>query len=57
MVAINSRKIKDCITRFLIYMCASFSVVLLVGIITYVLIKGLPYVSLSFLISVTSVLK
>lgn len=56
MVAINSRKIKDCITRFLIYMCASFSVVLLVGIITYVLIKGLPYVSLSFLISVTSVL-
>lgn len=57
MVAINSRKIKDGITRFLIYMCASFSVVLLVGIITYVLIKGLPYVSLSFLTSVTSVLK
>ena len=56
MVAINSRKIKDCITRFLIYMCASFSVVLLVGIITYVLIKGLPYVSLSFMTSVTSVL-
>lgn len=56
MVAINSRKIKDGITRFLIYMCASFSVVLLAGIITYVLIKGLPYISLSFMTSVTSVL-
>ena len=56
MVAINSRKIKDGITRFLIYMCASFSVVLLAGIIAYVLIKGLPYISLSFMTSVTSVL-
>ncbi len=53
----KSRKIKDGILRFLIYLCAAFSVVLLVAIILYVLVKGLGAVNWSFLTQVTSVLK
>ena len=52
----RKRKIIDTFLRFLIYLCAGFSVVLLVGIIVYVLVKGLSTVSWSFLTSVTSVL-
>ena len=52
----RKRKIIDTFLRFLIYLCAGFSVVLLVGIILYVLVKGLSTVSWSFLTSVTSVL-
>lgn len=52
----RKRKIIDAFLRFLIYLCAGFSVVLLVGIIVYVLVKGLSTVSWSFLTSVTSVL-
>ena len=52
----RKRKIIDAFLRFLIYLCAGFSVVLLVGIILYVLAKGLSTVSWSFLTSVTSVL-
>lgn len=54
---INRRKIVDKCIRFLIYVCAAFSVLLLIGIIAYVLIKGIGAVNLSFLTSVTSVLK
>lgn len=52
----RKRKIIDTFLRFLIYLCAGFSVVLLVGIIVYVLVKGVSTVSWSFLTSVTSVL-
>ena len=52
----RKRKIIDAFLRFLIYLCAGFSVVLLLGIILYVLVKGLSTVSWSFLTSVTSVL-
>lgn len=52
----TKRKIKDFIMRCLIYICALFSVALLIGIILYVLVKGLPSVNWSFLTSVTSVL-
>lgn len=52
----RKRKIIDTFLRVLIYLCAGFSVVLLVGIILYVLVKGLSTVSWSFLTSVTSVL-
>ena len=52
----RKRKIIDAFLRFLIYLCAGFSVVLLVGIIVYVLVKGVSTVSWSFLTSVTSVL-
>jgi phosphate transport system permease protein len=41
----------------LIYICAAFSVFLVIGIIIYVLMKGLSAVNWSFLTSVTSVFK
>ncbi len=47
----------DLILLFLIYICAAFSVLLLAGIIVYVLMRGAKSVNLSFLTSVTSVLK
>lgn len=56
-MVINTRKIKDFSIRMLIYICAAFSVFLLIGIIIYVLMKGLSAVNISFLTSVTSVLK
>jgi phosphate transport system permease protein len=51
------RIIKDSVIRTLIYLCAVFSVLLLIGIIVYVLVKGVSAVNWSFLTSVTSVLK
>ena len=56
-MSINTRKIKDFSIRMLIYICAAFSVFLVIGIIIYVLMKGLSAVNWSFLTSVTSVLK
>ena len=53
----RSRKIKDYLMYALIYICAGFSVILLVGIILYVFAKGIKTVDWSFLTSVTSVLK
>lgn len=54
---INMRKIKDFGIRLVIYVCSAFSVLLLLLIIVYVMIKGVSVVSWSFLTSVTSVLK
>lgn len=51
------RKFIDCILRFLIYICSTFSVLLLLGIIGYVLIRGISKVNITFLTSVTSALK
>ncbi|MCR4904412.1 MAG: phosphate ABC transporter permease PstA [Butyrivibrio sp.] len=51
------QKIKDILTLFLIYLCAAFSVALLIGIIVYVFIKGVGSVNLNFLTTVTSVMK
>lgn len=56
-MSINARKMKDISIRLLIYICALFSVLLLIGIIAYVFIKGVSVVNWSFLTSVTSVLK
>lgn len=56
-MAINTRKIKDFSIRVLIYICVAFSVFLVIGIIIYVLMKGLSAVNWSFLTSVTSALK
>ena len=53
----RSRKIKDYLMYALIYICAGFSVILLVGIILYVFAKGIKTVDWSFLTSLTSVLK
>lgn len=49
-------KIKDTCTYAVIYLCSALSVILLVGIILYVLAKGIKSVDWSFLTSVTSVL-
>ena len=54
---INMRKIKDFGIRLVIYVCSAFSVLLLLLIIVYVMIKGVSAVSWSFLTSVTSALK
>jgi len=51
------KKCKDIVCYGLIYVCAALSVALLAGIIVYVFIKGARNVDLSFLTSVTSVLK
>ncbi len=56
-MAINKRKITDAFVRFLICLSAAFSVLLLAGIMIYVFAKGIKSVNLSFLTSVTSVLK
>ena len=56
-MAINTRKIKDFSIRVLIYIGTAFSVFLVIGIIIYVLMKGLSAVNWSFLTSVTSALK
>ena len=53
----RKRRFRNGIIRYLIYLCASFSVLLLIGIIVYILVKGVRAVNFSFLTSVTSVLK
>lgn len=53
----KSRKIKESILYGLIYLCAGLSVVILVGIICYVVAKGIRSVNWQFLTTVTSVLK
>ena len=53
---INSRKIKDGIAYGLIIICVACSIAILLGIIGYVLVKGLGHVNLEFLTTVTSVL-
>ena len=56
-MVISMRKMKDTCIRVLIYVCAAFSVLLLMGIIIYVLENGVSAINWSFLTSVTSVLK
>lgn len=53
----NKRKVKDAFAYGLIYLCTAFSIVLLIGIIVYVFVKGIKTVDWSFLTSVTSVLR
>lgn len=59
MTSINEKKRHpaDMMMYVAIYICAAFSVALLVGIIIYVLVKGAGCVSWEFLTSVTSVLR
>lgn len=59
MSSIKSSKIRlsDLILKILINIAAAFSVVLLVGILAYVFLKGIGSVNLTFLTTVTSTLK
>ena len=52
-----TRKCKDTLVLGAIYLAACFTEILLAGIIVYVFIRGFSSVSLSFLTSVSSVLK
>ncbi|MCR5145141.1 MAG: phosphate ABC transporter permease PstA [Lachnospiraceae bacterium] len=56
-MVLSKRRIKDGIVRGLIYLCAAFSVTLLVGIIVYVLAKGISSVNWEFLTTVSSAIK
>ncbi|MGN1357142.1 MAG: phosphate ABC transporter permease PstA [Succinivibrionaceae bacterium] len=56
-MTINRRKTIDLLVRSTIYASAVFSVLLLLGIIAYVVAKGVPASTVTFLTSVTSVLK
>ena len=51
------RKKTDAMQLFFIYLCASISVVLLLGIIVYVFFKGFKVINLSFLTQVKSSVK
>lgn len=59
MSSIKSGKIRlsDLILKILINIAAAFSVVLLIGILAYVFLKGIGSVNLTFLTTVTSTLK
>ena len=50
-------RLKELIEYFFIYLSAAISILILVGIIGYVFIKGYKTISLSFLTTVTSALK
>lgn len=52
-----TRKVKDNCLLALIYLAAFFSVLLLIGIIAYVFVKGVGSISLEFLTTVTSALQ
>lgn len=61
-VSVNSltnrkRRVSDIVLRGFIYLAALFSVLLLIGIIGYVFVKGIRVVNGSFLTTVTSSLK
>lgn len=53
----NKVRITDSILYGIIYLCAAFSVLLLVGMLFYVCIRGIGAINWSFLTSVTSSLK
>lgn len=59
MSSIKSSKIRlsDLILKILINIAAAFSVVLLIGILAYIFLKGIGSVNLTFLTTVTSTLK
>lgn len=53
----KKRRLVDALYYGFIYLCSAVSVLLLIGIILYVFVKGIKAVNWSFLTSVTSVLK
>lgn len=56
-LTIKKKRVSDIVLRFLIYLSAGFSVLLLIGIIGYVFVKGIGSINLEFLTTVTSSLK
>lgn len=56
-LTLKKKRISDTVLRFLIYLSAFFSVLLLVAIIGYVFMKGIKTINWEFLTTVTSTLK
>jgi len=56
-ICVKRKRVSDYVMYGLIYACAASSVLLLVGIILYVLVKGAGQINISFLTNVTSVLR
>lgn len=54
---VKRKRLSDTILKFLIYLSASCSVLLLIGIIGYVFAKGIGTINMEFLTTVTSTLK
>ncbi|WP_394524700.1 phosphate ABC transporter permease PstA [Lacrimispora sp. JR3] len=50
-------RISDSVLLVLIYLCASISILLLVGIMGYVFVRGIPQINLEFLTTVPSTIK
>lgn len=50
-------RISDSVLLVLIYLCASISILLLIGIMGYVFVRGIPQISLEFLTTVPSTIK
>ena len=53
----NNSRISDKILKFFIYLCAAFSVLVLLSIIVTVVIRGLPSINLEFLTDTQSTLR
>ena len=51
------RKVYDRTLRFLLYFCAALTCVLLVFIIGYIFVKGLPHITWTFLSTESSYIK
>jgi phosphate transport system permease protein len=50
-------RISDSVLLILIYLCASISILVLIGIMGYVFVRGIPQLSLEFLTTVPSTIK
>lgn len=51
------KRISDLILTVLIYLCASISILILIGIMGYVFVRGIPQISVGFLTTVPSTIK
>lgn len=50
-------RVSDSVLTFLIYLCASISILLLIGIMGYVFVRGIPQINVQFLTTVPSTIK
>jgi phosphate transport system permease protein len=53
----GKKRITDSVLTSLIYLCASISMLILIGIMAYVFLRGIPQISVEFLTSVPSTIK
>lgn len=50
-------RVKDCILAFLVYLCAAISILILIGIMAYVFVRGISQINWRFLSTVPSAMK